>query len=164
MAVFKAIVFLFIAAATSASADSPIVLGNARLAVPGGWTVVRQQPDRVTLKSKDGRQQTSFSSLTFAAAPSFEEFKRICAHRVQGERLELKDGFIEPDVPQPFRDGDSLGMFFSGSDRASGRVFSGYLTLKDRQLVTVYVEGLGVDPKEHLRIFKEFVQGLSRKG
>ena len=43
------------------------------------------------------------------------------------------------------------------------RVFSGHLSLVKRELITVYVEGIGTAPKDHLATFKAFVSGLNRK-
>jgi hypothetical protein len=53
-------------------------------------------------------------------------------------------------------------MFFSGGEKRTGRVFSGYLTLKQRELITVYVEGIGVAPKDHLASFEALASGLKR--
>lgn len=152
--------FFMAASTVTASAATAVVLGDASLAVPDGWTVVNRQPDRITLQSADKRQQTTFSLLNLAAVPSFEDFKRLCAQRLEGEQRELKDGFIEKQ--EPFQDSGTLGMFFSGGDKATGRVFSGFLSVRGKRLVTVYVEGLGTNPREHLATFKQFVTGLKR--
>jgi hypothetical protein len=54
-------------------------------------------------------------------------------------------------------------MFYSGGVKRTGRIFSGYLSLTKRELVTIYLEGIGVGPKEHLQTFQSFVEGLARK-
>jgi hypothetical protein len=89
--------------------------------------------------------------------------KILCQLRIDAERKELGDGFIEPEEPQPFKDGDIFGLFYTGGERKTGRVFSAYLSLAQREFLTLYVEGVGVAPKHHLQFFKVFVDGLNRK-
>jgi hypothetical protein len=54
--------------------------------------------------------------------------------------------------------GDSFGLFYSGEERKSHRLFSGYLSLRKGELLTIYVEGLGVPPartSSELQIFRQ---------
>jgi len=53
-------------------------------------------------------------------------------------------------------------MFFFGDDRCVGRIFFGYVSLAQRELVMMFVEGIGVDPQTHAKDFHSFVKGLRR--
>ena len=79
--------------------------------------------------------------MHFVSDPSFDQFKQMCDMRYKGEKQFLTDGFIEPDIPEPFTDGRIYGMFFFGGDKATRRVFSGYLSLLRGELITIYIEG-----------------------
>jgi hypothetical protein len=131
------------------------------IAAPTGWTELKKKEDAFVLRSPDGHQQATITGIRLGADASVDDFKKLCAKRVEGEKKEFTDGFVNPS--EPFKDGGVLGMFFSGGDKKTGRVFSGYLSLVKRELVTVYVEGVGTAPKDHLATFKAFVSGLKRK-
>ena len=73
----------------------------------------------------------------------------------------LEDGFVEADAP--FQNSGSFGMFFFGGDKKVRRTFSGYLFLEKNELITIYVEGVGVAPKEHLLTFQTIVKSLKRR-
>jgi hypothetical protein len=116
--------------------------------------------DRVSLEAAGGRERATISVLDFKVPPSFEDFKRLCEHRIGAEKKASPDAFVQPSDPW-----DSQGSFkflYSGGEKASGRVFSGHLSLKDRQLVTLYVEGIGVVAKAHLGSFEAFMKGFQR--
>lgn len=102
--------------------------------------------------------------MQLAGSATFEEFKDFCDVRIANERKFLSDGFIEPTNPTPFKDGESFGMSYSGGDRKSGRVFSAYFSLRDGEIVTVYVEGFDVSPNDHLQAFKAFLAGTKFVG
>jgi hypothetical protein len=137
-------------------------LGHTSFTLPPGWSEIRSSSERRVFGSSDGRQQLTISLMRFGAAVTFEDFGLLCQKRIESERRELADGFIQPDTPNPFENSDGFGMFYSGEDRKSGRLFSGYLSYKDSELVAVYLEGLGVAPKDHLESFKTIVSGLGR--
>lgn len=70
---------------------------------------------------------------------------------------------IEPDAPQPFAMEGRYGLIFSGGEKKLGRMFSCYLSCAETELITVYVEAVGVAPRDHLASFVAFVTGLKRK-
>jgi hypothetical protein len=147
--------------ANAVSAQQHYTIGSADIATPAGWSEVKREEDRLTLRSVDGHQQATISIMRFGADASFEDFKRLCQLRIEAEKKDLSDGFVQAEPP--FEIKDKFGMFYSGGDKKAGRVFSGYLSLTKRELVTVYLEGLGITPKDHLQTFQAFVQGLKRK-
>jgi hypothetical protein len=147
--------------ANAAVAQEFLAIGSAQIAVPTGWRQIAKEPERITLRSQDGRQQATITLLRFASAPRFSEFERICEHRLKAEKEELGDGFLNPSPP--FQDAGSFGMFFSGGDKKIGRLFSGYLSLVKTELIAVYVEGIGLSPKDHLASFQAYVRGLKRR-
>jgi hypothetical protein len=158
--VFKPILALFTTVLGVASPGiASLELGEAKLAIPDGWSVVQQKNDRITLKSSVFSQQTTLSLLRFSSPPSFDDFKKLCAHRIDGERRELVDGFVQPE--EPYERAGMFGMFFYGGDKATGRVFSGYLSTSGTQLITI-VEGIRADPKGVLEVLQKFVEGLRR--
>jgi hypothetical protein len=142
-------------------AQEQFTIGTAVGAVPTGWTEKAKSEERIILRSPDSRQQATISILRFGKDASFEDFKSLCKHRLDAENRELVNGFIKAD--DPFNDKGFFGMFFSGGDKKNGRVFSGYLSLVNKELITVYVEGISVAPAENLKTFKAFVTGLKRK-
>ena len=122
--------------------------------VPEGWRETNRAPDRITLRCADGREQVTISRLDFETRPSFEEFQKLCRIRIDTERRELKDGFI--DAKAPIDGGHRFTLMYFGGDRASGRVFSAYLAIATTRLVTIYVEGVGISPERHIESFKTF--------
>ena len=84
----------------------------------------------------------------------------MCTARIDAEKKMLSDGFVEPTAP--FESAGEFGMFFYGGDKKTARVFSGYLALKMKELITVYVEGVGVEPKDVLESAQVLVSGLKR--
>ena len=134
------------------------VVGHARLPVPDGWSVVERTGDRVTLRNESKTQSITFSSLTFGAAPSIEDFKILCRHRIEAERKGDPEVFIEEG--KPAQSGDSLVFYYSGGEKQTGRIFSGQLLLVGRELTTTYLESSGTDPKRHLTLFSELVGSL----
>ena len=142
-------------------AQEKYTVGTVVGAAPAGWAEKSRSEERIILRSPDSHQQATVSILSFGKDASFEDFKRLCKHRLEAENRELVDGFIKAD--DPFNDKGMFGMFFSGGDRKNGRIFSGYLSLVNKELITVYVEGIGVAPAENLKTFKTFVTGLKRK-
>lgn len=146
--------------AGGAKAQQHFAVGSAQIAAPAGWREVNSTDDRLTLRSADGHQQTTISVMRFGADPSFDDFKRICQHRIEAEKKASPDCFIQAEAPFDLK--GKFGMFYSGGDKKSGRIFSGYLSVEKRELVIVYVEGIGVAPKVNLETFKAFVEGLTR--
>jgi len=136
-------------------------IGRSEIVAPDGWSEIGRTGDKLVLQSPDVKQQATITVIQFASDLSHEQFKLLCEIRYKGERQYLKDGFIEPDNPQPFIDHDLRGMFFSGGDKSDGRVFSGYLSLVRQELLTIYVEGYA-PPKAFFEYFKAFVKGIRR--
>src|SRR5262249_35853056 len=137
---------------------SSIAVGKARVLLPAGWRLVEEEAEVRIIRSDDGREQATITVIQFSPNPSFEDFERLCHLRLEAEKREMEDGFVQSD--SPFKHGTRFGLFFSGADRKVGRLFSGYLVQKAEELITIYVEGVGVPPQDHLESFGSFVQGL----
>ncbi len=145
----------------AAGAEPHFSFWSCDITAPTGWTELKKKEDILVLRSEDGHQRATVSGIRLGADASMEDFKKLCAKRIEAENKAFTNGFVDPTPP--FRDGDAFGMFFSGGDKKSGRVFSGYLSLAKRELITLYVESLGTGPKEHLATFKALVSELKRK-
>lgn len=144
-----------------ASAQQHFTISTADVVAPAGWSEAKKESDRLTLQSSDGRQYATISIMRFGADASFDDFKRLCQLRLEAEKKDSPDCFIQSEPPFDIK--GKFGLFYSGGVKKTGRVFSGYLTLTKRELVTIYIEGLGIDPKDHLQTFQSFVKGLIRK-
>jgi hypothetical protein len=157
--------FNSVAAAVGLTSCTPapphFTIGTADIAPPAGWTQQSKADERLTLRAPDGRQQATLSVMRFGADPSFDDFKRLCQLRLDAEKKDSPDYFIQSDPPFDLK--GKFGMFYSGGNKKAGRVFSGYLSLERRELLVIYLEGLGVDPKEHVEAFQTFVKGTVRK-
>ena len=140
-----------------------LTIGEASIAAPDSWRVIKREEERITLRSDDDRQQATISWMQFGVRPSFDDFNRLCTLRLLAEKKDAPDVFITPDVPTPFDNNGRYGLFFGGGDKKSGRLFSGYLSLANKELITIYLEATGVAPEEHLASFKAFVASLKRK-
>lgn len=146
----------------SVAAQQHFTIANNEIGAPVGWHQVSKTEDRLVLRSTDQHQQATISVLRLGSDTSFEDFRRLCQHRIDAERKELGEGFIQPDDPRPSKDGDTYRLFYSGGEKKTGRLFSAYLSLARREFLTIYVEGVGVAPQVHLDSFKVFVDGLKR--
>jgi hypothetical protein len=135
-----------------------VKIGNAEITVPTGWRKTVDDKERINILSPDERQQATISVMRFESGSTFEDFKRLCERRLKAEKTEAPEVSISAD--EPFVDTGTFGMFFSGDEKVTGRLFSGYLTRKDKELITIYVESIGVDSKRHLQAFEELVRGL----
>jgi hypothetical protein len=142
------------------SCEAQVKLGNTTITAPAGWRKTNREQEKINFTSTDERQQATISLMTFGAKPSFADFKRICSHRLEAEKAEAPS--ISLHQNEAFEDAGTFGMFFSGEEPESGRLFSGYLTQKDKEIITIYVESIGVDSKKHLQAFQDFVKGLKR--
>ena len=136
-------------------------VGSAEVQAPSGWTEVKKDDERIVLRAPNGKQQATVSVMRFGADTSFEDFQRLCQLRLEAEKKDSPDCFVQAEPPYDIK--GKFGMFYSGGVKRTGRVFSGYLSLMKRELVTIYLEGLGTDPKEHLQTFQSFVERLTRK-
>jgi len=143
-------------------AGTQFTIGESSITAPDGWREIKREEQRVTLRSADDRQQATVSLMQFGTAPSFDEFKRLCALRYKAEKSDAPDAFMEPEAPAPFEKEGRYGLFFSGGEKKSGRIFSGYISLVNKELITIYLEAAGVAPKEHLASFEAFVSSLKR--
>ena len=158
---FKQIAAILGLSSAVVSAADSFSFGGCKITAPAGWKETTRTNDALTLRSPNGKEQAMVSTMSFSSETTFEDFKKICDKRIAAEKKELSDGFIDPS--EPFKSGNLFGMFFSGGDKKSVRVFSGYLSFTKNQLITVYVEGAGVSPENHLATFKKFVSGLKRE-
>ncbi|MES2692208.1 MAG: hypothetical protein V4773_01965 [Verrucomicrobiota bacterium] len=145
----------------AASAQQHFTISSVDIVAPADWSEVKKEEGRITLRSADGRQQATVSIMRFGADASFDDFKRLCQLRLEAEKKDSPDCFVQAEPP--FDIESKFGMFYSGGVKKTGRVFSGYLSLTKRELVTVYLEGLSTAPKEHLQTFQSFVESLTRK-
>lgn len=146
--------------ASTASAQEHFRIGSVEVAAPSDWKAEKTEAERLVLRSPDGREQATIALMRFGADPSFDDFKRMCQKRIDLEKEEA-GGFVHADAP--FEDRGAFGMLFSGGNRKTGRAYSGFLSLAKRDLVTVYVEGIDVDPRNHFKSFETFVKGLQRR-
>ena len=147
----------------SAMADDNIeALGNATFSIPEGWTKIGGTDGRLTFAAPDGQQQLTVSLMRFGPAPSFADFGRICAHRYEAEKNGVAHLSLTPENPVPQEESDKFTMSFSGKEEASGRIFSGLLSLKNKELITVYLEGIEVDAATNRKVFAEIVTSLKQ--
>ncbi len=98
--------------------------------------------------------------MRFAVSPTFDDFKAICTARLDAERADAPT--VSLNAEQPFEDAGIYGMFFSGKEGQSDRLFSGYISANGKEVITIYIESIGVDPKDHRQTFEAFVRGLKR--
>ena len=140
------------------SCEAQVRLGNAQIPVPAGWRTIVDDKERVNILSPDEHQQVTFSIMRFETSGSFEDFKRLCGNRLKAEKTDAPEASISAD--EPFVDAGTFRMFYSGNEKTTGRLFSGHLIQKDKELITIYVESIGVDSKRHLQTFEEFIKGL----
>jgi len=83
------------------------------------------------------------SLLRFSSEIDFDDFKRLCDKRLDIEKQGFTEGFL--DAKPPFVDGKTFNLFFSGEDKRKARLFLGHLSFVHQELLTIYVEGVGVD-------------------
>jgi hypothetical protein len=159
---FLCLLILLAGTGCMAIADPEVTLGNATCSIPQGWKKTNETDDRLTFSSPDGRQQATITLMRFDLRPSFPDFERICSTRYQAEKAGLSDLSLEPQTPAPRNEGGRYRMAFSGTEKSNDRIFSGLLSLKDSELVSIYVEGLAVDPATNLTSFKEIVSTLKQ--
>jgi hypothetical protein len=146
----------------SATADNDFSLGNATFSIPEGWTKIAETDGRLTFTAPDGKQQATVSLMRFGAAPSFEDFERICSHRYDAEKNGLTQLTLVPEHPDPHDDNGTFTMSFSGKEEANDRSFLGLMSFKNKQLITIYVEGIGVNSATNHESFREFVESLKQ--
>ncbi len=147
----------------SAPAQQLFKIANYEVTAPAGWHEVRGTLVKLVLRSSDDHQQATLSVTKFDSTASPEHFRSLCWHRLEAERRELQDGFISPESPEPTKDGETFSLLYSGGERGTGRVFSEYLTMTGKDLLSLYVEGVGVAAKEHLEAFRSFTASVKRR-
>ena len=140
------------------SCSSQVTLGNAEIPVPTAWKKIVEDKNRINLLSPDEHQQATISVMRFGASSTLDDFKRICENRLKAEKADAPEITVSGD--EPFVDAGTFGMFFSGNEKSASRTFSGYLTLKDKELITIYLESIDVDSKRHLQTFEGLVKGF----
>ena len=142
-------------------AENSFRLGGSTIVAPTDWYEVKRTEDKLVLRSRDGHQQCTITTLDVGRpVSSLEDFKLICQIRLDAERKALEKGFLRLDPMEPFQVGRAFGMYYSGS--AEGRIFCGYLSLLASNLITIYVEGLDVSSEAVGESFRTFVCGLRR--
>jgi hypothetical protein len=138
-------------------------LGNALITFPSTWRVDSKSEDGIVVRSANGREQATISVIFFKKAISFDEFCRVCHHRVEAERKSLKDGFIHPDPPVPSEVNGGFRLFYTGGDKSTNRIFSAYLAQIEAEVLTVYLESLGIPLTEHSETFRALLSTLKRR-
>jgi len=141
-------------------ADDSYTLGNEAFSFPPGWKQVDSNDDRQTYASPDGRQQATISVIRLGKPPTFEQFENLCAHRYDAEKNGVKDLVLIPTAPAPRNDNGEFTMTFSGEENPTSRVFSGFLWIKGAELLTIYVEGIGVTADRNSDAFHAIVKTL----
>jgi hypothetical protein len=141
-------------------ADDSYNLGNASFSVPPGWKQVDDTDTRLTFAGPDGRQQATISIMRFTTPPTFADFEILCAHRYAAEKNGVRDLVLIPTDPAPHNDNGQFTMTFSGEENPRSRVFSGFLWIKGDELVTVYVEGIGIAADRNADSFKAIAKTL----
>ena len=149
--------------ASASAAEPSFSIGSATVSPPSGWREVKKEEERIVFRSADDRQQATVSLMRFGVAPSLEDFRRLCALRLQAEKKGSPEAFIEPEAPEPFTQEGRYGLLYSGGDKKSARMFSCYLSCGKTELITIYLEAIGASSKEHLASFQSFVTGLKQK-
>ena len=126
---------------TEHSEPISVGIGNALITFPRSW--------RIDSKSEEGIIARSASLM--------------CHQRVEAEKRDLKDGFVHPDSPAPRDASDGFRLFYTGGDKSTHRVFSAYLIQIESQVVTVYLESLGIPLTEHSETFRALLSTLKRR-
>src|SRR5262249_41525679 len=120
-----------------------------------GWE--QSKGDNPTLAEFDNpteHKHLSVSVLSINAPCNSSAELRQAVEDVYKVRLEAERTLIAPDDPIMADGvveaaGRSLG-FFCGLQRTTGRLFAGYLYGVGSIVVTLYLEGFGSDPKQHM--------------
>ena len=81
-------------------------LGEFEVSVPADWRKVTEAAERLALRSPDDRQRLTFSIFPLDSE-SEANFRKFCQHRVDAERRELSDGFLQPSKPMVLINGSS---------------------------------------------------------
>ena len=126
--------------------------------IPEGWIEQSRTPDRSGYVSPDGRQAATVSITEFRDDLSFDQFRIVCEHRVAAEKRAALTAFVESTGPATAN--SRWEFFYSGAERASARLFSGYMAYASRKVFTLYLESFGASPKEHLSRFADLVRSV----
>ena len=88
--------------------------------------------------------------------------RAVYEHRLKAERSQLSAD--DPVVAEGVKvsEGTPLG-FFSGMDRATGRMFMGWIRARGRRIVTGYLEGFSGTAREHLELGATIFKALEIK-
>ena len=140
-------------------AENSFRLCDSTIVAPTDWYEVKRTQDKLFLRSGDGHQQSTITTLNVGRpVTSLDDFNLICQTRLAAERETLEDGFLAPDPPEPFQFGRAFGMYYYGGEK--GRVFFVHLSLLASNLITNYVEGIDVSSEAVGESFRTFVRGL----
>ncbi len=141
-------------------AQDPFVFGDYTFSIPIGFNELKRSKDLLVLKSIKDEQQITVSGMMVNINLSYEDFKNLCDKRIEAEKIDLHGGFVSPG--EPFKSDNTFAMFFSGGNKNTKRIFSGYLSVTKGELITVYVEGSQISPEQHLNFFKKVVNCVKR--
>jgi|HubBroStandDraft_4_1064222.scaffolds.fasta_scaffold452891_2 hypothetical protein len=139
---------------------NPIIIGVSQILPPEGWTVSDMAEDKVVFCA-NGQRQATLSVTKFSEDLSEDQFQLLCDIAVKSAKRLVTDGYVE--VEKPFRDGDIRGVFLYGGDKSNGRLFFGYLSLVQRELRNLFVEGADIAPEALAEDFKSLVKALKKR-
>jgi hypothetical protein len=128
------------------------------------WRLESAKPGDLVTFTSPGRQ-LSVSILKFRREPEdiVVTIGRLYEHRLAAERrvLSAKDPFIV----EPLRaSGQRLVAFFSGEERAIGRIFSAQATSSTKVFVTAYFESLTGSFRDHFGMTAKVLGGVLVRG
>jgi hypothetical protein len=148
---------------TEHSEPISVGIGNALITFPRSWRIDSKSEEGIIARSASGRERATISIISFNKPISFDQFSLMCHQRVEAERRGLKDGFVHPDPPAPRDASDGFRLLYTGGDKSTHRVFSAYLIQIESQVVTVYLESLGIPLTEHSETFRALLSTLKRR-
>jgi len=127
------------------------------------WQEVEHGPDLVAFQSPDSRCRVTASVLRLARKVMPAEFESICAHRLGAEKRTSSDCVFLPESPRPQQVRDGQVFFYSGINKESKRVFSGYMRPIEDCVFTLYVESIGIAFAEHVKGFAEIAKTVRHR-
>jgi len=128
------------------------------------WQEAEHSPELVAFQSPDSRQRVTASVLQLAKKVTPAEFESICRHRLDAEKRTSSDCVLHPESPRLQQARDGLVFFYSGINKKSGRVFSGYMRPVEDCVFTLYVESIGIAAAEHVKSFAEIAKTVQHNG
>jgi hypothetical protein len=137
-----------------------VEIGRADLYLPNGWQLLKRSEDVVVARSPNGQQATVslYAQILKSALMRSRDF--VIFVSTSKSKAVLKASWTQ----SPPSSNEMRSICFS-SEKTSRTVdcFSGICLRLSKSLVTIYVEGVGVDPRDHLQSFAVLVRGLRRR-